>query len=124
MSQIPDTVSKLVKEGCLVLVETKAGEGAHFYDEDYRNSGAQIIYDVNELYDRSDLILKVKEPQFNNIKNKHEADMMHEGQYLITFLASASPSNHIMVRTLAEKGVISLTLDGIPEYPERRTWMP
>lgn len=114
VSQTPDTVAKLVKEGAVVLVETKAGEGAHFSDEDYRNSGALIVFDVCELYDRSDLILKVKEPQFNIRKDKHEADMMHKGQYLVTFLHPASPSNHNMVRTLAANGIISLTLDGIP----------
>ena len=44
----------------------------------------------------------------------HEVDMMHKGQYLITFIHPASPSNHNMVKKLAEVGVISLTLDGVP----------
>src|SRR5690554_7445460 len=40
--------------------------------------------------------------------------MMHEGQYIITFLHPAAPSNHKMIQNLAAKGVIGLTLDGIP----------
>jgi NAD(P) transhydrogenase subunit alpha len=60
------------------------------------------------------LILKVKEPLFNEEKNCHEVDLMHEGQYLITFIHPASPANHEMVKAMAAKGVISLTLDGIP----------
>ena len=40
--------------------------------------------------------------------------MMHEGQYLITFIHPASPVNHEMVKKMAAKGVISLTLDGVP----------
>lgn len=109
----PDTVFKLVKGGAQVLVESKAGEGAHFYDEDYSDKGAQIV-DVCDLYDRSDLILKVKEPLFNHKKNIHEVDMMHKGQHLITFLHPASPTNHDMIRKLAQGGIISFTLDGIP----------
>ena len=40
--------------------------------------------------------------------------MMHEGQVLITFLHPAAPANHEMIKNLAAKGVIGLTLDGIP----------
>ncbi|NLZ92369.1 MAG: NAD(P) transhydrogenase subunit alpha, partial [Clostridiales bacterium] len=62
----------------------------------------------------ADVILKVKEPLFNEAKGVHEVDMMHQGQYLITFLHPAAPVNHEMVQNLAKKGVIGLTLDGIP----------
>jgi NAD(P) transhydrogenase subunit alpha len=44
----------------------------------------------------------------------HEIDMMHAGQYLITFLHPASPVNHEMIRKMAAQGVIGLTLDGVP----------
>ena len=76
--------------------------------------GAEIILDPIELYKKSDLILKVKEPLFNAALNTHEVDMMHRGQYLITFIHPASPVNHEMVQKLADAGVTSLTLDGIP----------
>ena len=39
---------------------------------------------------------------------------MHKGQYLVTFIHPASPVNHEMVKRLAEVGVTSFTLDGIP----------
>ena len=114
VSAIPETVSLLKAEGFDVLVENTAGEGALFSDADYAASGATMIADVEELYAKSDIILKVKEPQFNEAKGKHEVDMMHEGQYLITFIHPASPVNHEMVKNMAAKGVISLTLDGVP----------
>lgn len=114
VSAIPETVSLLKEEGFEVLVENKAGEGALFSDAEYEAAGATIIADAEELYAKSDIILKVKEPQFNEAKGKHEVDMMHEGQYLITFIHPASPVNHEMVKNMAEKGVISLTLDGVP----------
>ncbi len=114
VSAIPETVAKLVADGYEVLVENTAGEAAFFSDADYAAAGATMIADCEELYAKSDIILKVKEPQFNEAKNKHEVDMMHKGQYLITFIHPASPVNHEMVRNMAAKGIIGLTLDGVP----------
>lgn len=110
----PETVKKFTKDGMKVLVEAGAGVGSHYYDEEYAEVGAEIISDPEQLFKQSDLILKVKEPLFNEALGKHEVDMMHEGQYLITFIHPASPVNHEMVKKLAAAGVIGLTLDGIP----------
>ena len=110
----PETVGKMVAEGAKVLIETGAGEGSYFTDDKYKTAGAELVIDVEELFARSDLILKVKEPQFSKAKNKHEIEMMKEGQYIVTFLHPASPSNHQMVKALAAKGIISLSLDSIP----------
>lgn len=114
VSTIPDTVKKLVNSGARVLVEKGAGLGAYFSDQDYEGAGAELISDAEEVYANADLILKVKEPLFNPEKNKHEVEMMHKGQTLVTFIHPAAPSNHRMVKDLAARGVISLTLDGIP----------
>lgn len=114
VSAIPETVAKLKADGYDVLVEKSAGDGAFFSDEEYAAAGASIIDDVTELYEKSDIILKVKEPQFNAAKGVHEVDMMHAGQYLITFIHPASPVNHEMVKNMADKGIIGLTLDGVP----------
>src|SRR5690554_4115660 len=103
---IPETVKKFVADGATVLVESGAGVGAFFMDEQYKEAGATLVNDVEELYKKSDVILKVKEPLFNKEKNKHELDMMHKGQYLITFIHPASPVNHDMVRKMAANGVI------------------
>ncbi|WP_352422513.1 NAD(P) transhydrogenase subunit alpha [Proteiniphilum sp.] len=110
----PETVKKFIKDGVQVLVEAGAGIGSHYYDEQYAEAGAELISDPKQLFERADLILKVKEPLFNEKENKHEVDMMHKGQYLITFIHPASPVNHVMVSKLAAAGVTSLTLDGIP----------
>ncbi len=114
VSATPETVKKMKDDGFEVLVETKAGAGAFFADEAYAAAGAEIVADVAELYKRADIVLKVKEPLFNEEKGLHEIDMMHEGQYLITFIHPASPVNHEMVRRMAAKGIIGLTLDGVP----------
>lgn len=111
---IPETVKKLTASGAKVLVEKGAGVGSFFPDEEYVKAGAEIVDDVEKLFAEADIILKVKEPLFNSEKNKHEVDMMHEGQVLITFLHPAAPANHEMVKQLTAKGVTALTLDGIP----------
>lgn len=114
VAAIPETVAKLKADGFDVLVENGAGALAFFSDADYAAAGAQMVADAQELYDRADIILKVKEPLFNEQKGKHEVDMMHAGQYLITFIHPASPVNHEMVKKMAANGIISLTLDGVP----------
>lgn len=110
----PETVAKYVRDGHTVLVEVGAGKGAFLLDDAYAKAGAVMVSDVRELYQKAELILKVKEPLFNEQLGLHEIEMMHKGQFLITFIHPASPVNHDMVKAMAKQGVIGLTLDGIP----------
>jgi NAD(P) transhydrogenase subunit alpha len=110
----PETVKKLVIDGVLVFVEKGAGEGSFFHDDAYVAAGATIKDGPKEVFSSSDIIFKVKEPQYNEKLGIHEVDLMHKGQYLITFIHPASPVNHEMVKALAKKGIIGLTLDSIP----------
>ena len=90
VAAIPDTVKKMVAAGMTVLFEKGAGEGSHYHDKDYLAAGATILEDCEEIFAKSDVILKVKEPLFNEEKGKHEIEMMHKGQYIITFIHPAS----------------------------------
>ena len=110
----PETCASFIADGHSVLVEKGAGVGSYFLDEAYLKAGVTLVDDVADLYKKSDLILKVKEPLFNKAKNCSEISMMHSGQYLITFIHPASPVNHAMVKEMAEKGIVSFTLDGVP----------
>lgn len=86
-----------------------------FYDNDaYTQAGAEIVENPADLYGRSDVILKVKEPRMNESIGKHEIELMQEGAILIGFLHPASPANHEMVQMLVRKNITSFTLDGIP----------
>ncbi len=114
VAAIPETVAEMIKAGNKVLFEKGAGLGSFYKDDAYESVGATIIEDVEELFNQAEVILKVKEPLFNDKLGKHEVDLMHKGQYIITFIHPASPVNHTMVKTMAEKGIIALTLDGIP----------
>ncbi len=109
-----DTVKKIVNQGGVVLIEKGVGTGAYITDEDYEKAGAVIISEAEEVYAQADIILKVKEPQFNEALQRHEVDLMKNGQYLICFLHPASPENREMVQKLVERKVVAYTLDSIP----------
>ena len=110
----PDSVRKYVADGHKVLVEKGAGVGALHADDAYAAAGAVMCDTAQQVYDEAELILKVKEPLFNEAAGKHEVDMMHKGQYLITFIHPAAPVNHKMVKHMAEAGIISMSIEGVP----------
>ena len=110
----PETVGKFVNDGFEVWVEKSAGDGALYHDEDYVKAGAKMVDGPETIYENAEMILKVKEPLFNEKLGKHEVEMMHKGQLLITFIHPASPVNHEMVKKLTKQGVTAITLDGIP----------
>ena len=110
----PETVKKYVALGFTVHVEQGAGAGVLIADGDYREAGATIVNDVVQLYTAADMVLKVKQPVFNEQTNKHEVEMLPDNSILITFLHPAAPGNHAMVRRLAAKNITALTMDGIP----------
>ncbi len=124
VAALPETVEKFKTLGFDVIVETKAGLGAFSDDEEYLKTGAQIATDAVEVFDKSDIILKVKEPLFNNQFNKHEIDMLKENQTLITFLHPAAPSNHGDVKKLMGRNITAFTMDGIPRISRAQRMDP
>lgn len=114
VSAIPETVKKMVDQGATVYVQKGAGEGAFFPDSKYEEAGAIMVDGEEKIFEKADVILKVKEPLFNEKVGKHESDMLRDGQYLITFLHPAAPVNREPMQKLRDTGAISLTLDGIP----------
>ncbi|MEK6731412.1 MAG: alanine dehydrogenase [Pseudomonadota bacterium] len=77
---IPFSVKELIDHGHDVTVQTNAGAGIGFSDDDYRCAGATIVDNAPEIFAKADLIVKVKEPQ------PVECKMLREGQLLFTFL--------------------------------------
>ena len=55
----PYGVSRLTRRGCRVYVEHGAGDDSHFGDEDYREAGAEIVFDPDEVYQRGDIVCRV-----------------------------------------------------------------
>ncbi|NLE73574.1 MAG: NAD(P) transhydrogenase subunit alpha [Actinobacteria bacterium] len=110
----PEEVSKYKEMGFHVLVEASAGAGVYRRDEEYADAGAEIISDPKELWDRADVVIKVKQPIFNQKAGRHEAEMIRPRATLITFLHPAAPANHQVVEMLRDRDVTSFTMDGIP----------
>lgn len=76
----PNAVHEAVGHGHSVTVETQAGAGAGFTDDDYVAAGAAITQTAAEIFDAADMIVKVKEPQ------PVERQMLRDGQILFTYL--------------------------------------
>ena len=77
---VPFAVRELVHNGHKVVVETNAGAGIGISDDDYRAAGAEILGDAKSVFDKADMIVKVKEPQ------PQECAMLRDGQVLFTYL--------------------------------------
>ena len=60
---MPSAVFELTERGHQVVMETNAGTGAGFSDEDYTAVGAEIVATAKEVFDRADMIVKVKGDQ-------------------------------------------------------------
>jgi alanine dehydrogenase len=80
----PDCVKAYVAHGHKVLIESNAGIGAGFSDEKYKEAGAEIIKDRQTVFDDSEMIVKVKEPQ------PEEYGLLHQDQILYTYLHLAA----------------------------------
>lgn len=101
----PSGVSLLTNEGHRVYIERHAGTGSGFSDEEYIHAGAGILELAGEVWAKSDLIMKVKEPQ------PEEYPMLREGLILFTYLhLAAEPA---LAEVLQEKGVISIAYETV-----------
>lgn len=121
VAALPETVTRYVELGFKVLVEAGAGRGVFRADAEYAAAGAEIVPDPRTLYERADIILKVKQPYYNEAVGRNEAEMLREGAVLITFLHPAAPPNHDMIRMLRDRNVTAFTMDGIPRTSRAQT---
>lgn len=112
VAAVPDVVSKFIKRGFEVLIESGAGSNAGYTDDQYENAGAKIVKGAEEVYSASDIILKVQRPVEHPGLNKHELELMKEGSLLITFLYSLHHPE--LAKQCAEKGVDVISMDAIP----------
>ena len=82
----PLSVQELTNHGHEVFIQDNAGFGAGFENQDYQKAGAHIVSTAGDIFNDSDMIVKVKEPQSEEVK------MLRENQLLFTYLhLSAAP---------------------------------
>ena len=105
VGMIPSGVKELVNEGHEVFVETDAGMGIGMTDQDYIDAGASILSTPEEVFDISELIIKVKEPQLN------ECRMLKSGQVLFTYLHLAADPEQ--AAALVKSGVTAIAYETV-----------
>ncbi len=109
---IPDVASKLIKKGFKVLIEKDAGLKAGFTNDKYINAGAEIFEDLLQLYQSSDIVLKVQRPVEHPVYKKNELELMKKDSLLICFLYSLHYPE--LAKKGAELGINIISMDSIP----------
>lgn len=108
----PDSASQLMKLGYQVAMEAGAGESSSFLDASYADVGVNIIADVKALWSSADIIFKVRAPEQHPTLNCHEAELLQDGQTLISFISPAQ--NAELMQLLSQKKVNVLAMDCVP----------
>ncbi|MDX6485850.1 MAG: alanine dehydrogenase [Gaiellaceae bacterium] len=106
----PAGARELVQRGHEVLVETGAGEGSAFVDDDYTRAGARIV-SVEDVWSQTELLLKVKEPIAS------EYSRLRESLVLFTYLHIAA--DEPLTRALVESGIKAVAYETV-ETDDRR----
>ncbi|GGF52728.1 alanine dehydrogenase [Paracoccus acridae] len=103
----PAAATEAVSRGHGVIVESGAGLGAGFTDDDYAAAGASIAPDAKSVFDAADMIVKVKEPQ------AAERAMLRDGQVLFTYLHLAPDPDQ--TRDLLASGVTAIAYETVTD---------
>lgn len=102
---LPSTARVLTSRGHTVLVEKNAGLGSGYPDEQYINAGAQIVGTAGEVFQRADMIVKVKEPL------PAEWPLLRKGQILFTYLHLAASKP--LTEALLKSGAVGIAYETI-----------
>ena len=98
-------VRALTHAGHKVLVQTNAGQGVGITDEDYRKAGATLLGTAKEIFDKADMIIKVKEPL------PEEYPLLRENQILYTYLHLAADER--LTKALMERQIVGIAYETI-----------
>ncbi|WP_101067629.1 alanine dehydrogenase [Roseovarius salinarum] len=103
----PHAAREAVAHGHEVLMQSGAGVGAGFHDDDYSAAGAVIVDTAEEVFAKAEMIVKVKEPQ------PDERKMLREGQVLFTYLHLAP--DPAQTRDLLESGCTAIAYETVTD---------
>jgi len=98
-------VKALVGAGHKVFVQHSAGVGVGISDEDYRKAGATIVDSAKEVFDKAELVIKVKEPL------QDEYPLLREGQILFTYLHLVADER--LAKALLERKIVAVAYETI-----------
>ena len=104
---VPGSVRELAHHGHRVTIETNAGGGIGFTDDDYRRAGAEIADSAEEVFAKADMVVKVKEPL------EREYRRLREGQVLFTYLHLAP--DLAQTQGLIDSGCIAIAYETVTD---------
>jgi NAD(P) transhydrogenase subunit alpha len=108
----PDTAARIQKLGFELCMETGAGDAAQFSDDAYRAAGVEVIDDVRKVWDDSDVVLKVRQPEVHPGLGVDETELMRDGGTLISFIWPAQ--NGDLLEKLKAHNVTAIAMDAVP----------
>ncbi len=108
----PESVQQLAKLGYTVAVEAGAGEAAKFVDDAFRDAGAEVVPDARQLWQSSDIVLKVRPPMQHPALGEHEADLLRDGSTLLGFIWPAQ--NPELLERFTNRPVSVIAMDAVP----------
>ena len=103
----PASTRQVVHHGHRVLVESMAGHAIGLDDDDYRAAGAEVVEGAEEIFDRAEMIVKVKEPQ------PGECTMLRPGQLLFTYLHLAPDRR--LTQALLNAGIVGIAYETVTD---------
>ena len=103
----PASVKELTSHGHTVYVQAGAGEGSSFSDDAYRDAGADILPDIEAVYNASEMIVKVKEPV------EQEYNLIRPDHLLFTYFHFAS--NQKLTQAMMDTGAVCLTYETVED---------
>jgi alanine dehydrogenase len=107
VAMIPVGVEELTRGGHKVLIQAGAGQGSGIADDRYAMHGAEIVADAADIWSRSDLIVKVKEPL------PMEWPLMRAGQTIFTYFHFAA--DELLTKAVMKSGVIAVAYETIKD---------
>ncbi len=95
VSMTPAGVEVMIQNGHTLLIEKDAGKGSGFEDETYKSAGAEIVTTPQEIFERAEMVMHVKEPL------PAEYDLIREDQIVFTYLhlAAAEELTHALIKS-------------------------
>ena len=103
----PASAREVIHHGHQVMVQRSAGREIGLDDKAYVKSGAEIVDTLEEIFERAEMIVKVKEPQ------PDECRMLSEGQILFTYLHLAPDPEQ--TRLLVESGCMAIAYETVSD---------
>jgi alanine dehydrogenase len=104
---IPDAVADLVHAGHELYIQSGAGKASGFSDQDYADSGAELLPDAHSVYKAAQLLIKVKEPV------NEELRLLHKDHILFSFLHLAALPE--LTRSLCDIGLTAIAFETIED---------